>query len=442
LSVTGVCCPAGQIPQPDGSCAKPPPPPKNSCQQSGNSLYCAPIPNVLCKLGHAVAGGCCPPGSMPQGNACVATGPSCGLDATICCPAGQAPNFATGQCCPAGLKLVPGVVAPGCTAPPPPPPPGGACLQGYVKLGATCCQPNQLTSSGQCCPAGQSPAANGTCQSIIHILGCPGGQTFNLHTHICDPQPACPAGLTRSAAGFCACPAGQKLNAAGKCVAACSGSDVMNPLNGGCERKTAAPPPPLVSCALGYVLGANGMCQRVTTPPPPPGTFVPPPTPPPPGTFVPAPPIPTGPGPCPPGEERTERGCVPVAPACPAGEVMGPRGCEKPVVMPTCPAGEVMGPRGCEKPAPIGCSSGEERNAAGACVTIPRGPTPGTTESCPAGEVRTARGCEKETITKPVETLPKLNIEKLPPRLNIEKPPPRPLAPPPPEPRMMEQERR
>jgi len=542
----GQCCPFGQVPQPYGGCGPPPPPPPppplpppSYCQQAGNTLYCDPIPkgpNAFCLLGHEVAGGCCPAGSMPQGNACVATGPSCGPgDPTICCPAGKVPNFATGQCCPTDIKLVPGGAPPGCQPPPPPccglggggpSPPGGACLKGYVKVGDKCCEPSQVTSKGQCCPAGQSPSANGTCQPVIRILLCPAGKTFNLHTHTCDPDPACPSGAKRNAAGLCACAAGEKVNADGKCVAACSDAEVMNPFNGRCERKAAKPPPPSppLTCSPGYVLGANGMCERVTITCPsgevlgPNGGCVSVPSRPPPacpankipgpgGTCICSPqrePCPRGQmqGPdcncvaaptCPPGQVIVNGTCVPpVNPTCTGGEVLVDGRCQCPVgeqlkdgrcaaiSQPTqCPPGEVPGPSpGTCLKAPVSClagqelrdgrcvtitppapcpTAGEERNAAGDCVSIrqptcpagevmgpkgcekPSGPTPtcpaGETmtprgcekpsepTTCPAGEVRTDRGCEKES-TKTNEPTPKLEIEKSTPKINVERPPP------------------
>jgi hypothetical protein len=432
LTVTGQCCPAGQVPQPNGSCAKLPKPPGNSCQQNGGTLECAPLKGVVCLIQQAVKGGCCPAGSTPTpSGACVANGPSCGLDASMCCPAGSTPNFATGQCCPAGATTISGTTV--CKPPTPPPPPPKYCLVGYVPVGAICCQQNQVTSSGQCCPVGQAPAANGTCQPVLRILKtCSGGQIFNRKTRTCDPPPNCPAGMTRIAGATCACPSGEKANAAGKCVAGCSDGEVLNPLNGRCARKvvTTPPPPapaPTPSCATGYVLGANGMCERVTTtcppgeiagpngtcvsppplttlpPPPPPGILVPPP---PPGTFVPPPPPGTnGPQPCPPGEAMT------------------PRGCGKPSETTTCPSGEEMTPRGCEKPSgPPACPSGEERNAAGVCAAPVT--TPGTNlPACPTGEVRTDRGCEKESTTPKTNETPPTLKTVTPPTLKTVIPP-------------------
>ncbi len=434
MTVTGLCCPAGQIPQPNGSCGTPPPPPSNSCQQSGDTLFCTPESNVVCKLTQHVPGGCCPTGSTPTADgACLATGASCGLTSSICCPAGLVPNAATGQCCPPGGAKKPFAGnGPACqppVTPPPPVPPGNACWPGYVKLpSGSCCAASQATSTGQCCPAGQSPAANGSCQPVLHFLGCPRGEVFDARTKTCE-TPACPSGLRRNAAGVCACAAGEKVNADGRCVAACSDGEEMNSLNGRCERKTATTPPPLPapSCAPGYVLGANGMCQRVITScppgeipgangvcvsPPPPGTFVPSEPSPPPGTFVP-PPGTNLPGACGPGEVRTDRGCVPVKPTCPLGEVMTPRGCERPSGPTTCPPGEVMTPRGCAKPETTACPPGEIKTPRG-CVKPPE-------PNCPPGEVRIDRGCVKQA--------PK--IKEPPPRLRIEPPPRRRILPPP-----------
>ena len=444
MTVTGICCPQGEKPQPNGTCRRPPPPPSNSCQKSGGTLECEPLKNVVCKLGQEVAGGCCPAGSSPTKNGtCVANGPSCGTDASMCCPAGSVPNFATGQCCPAGnVGITPfSHNAAACQPPIPPPPPGtgSMCPAGYVKLvSGVCCLQSQKTSTGQCCPAGDLPAANGTCQPIIRILGCPRNEVYDPHNRICGPPPACPPGTTRNAAaGICACAAGEELNADGKCVrAACSAGEVRNPIDGKCERKVVTtPPPPIATCAPGYVLGANGMCQRVTNscppgevpgpngtcfvppPPPPPGISIPgSPPPPPPGIYVPGPPPPgtNVPGRCPPGEVMTPRGCEkPETTTCPLGEEMTPRGCEKRGTT-TCPPGEVMTPRGCEKRA-TSCPPGEEMT--------PRGcEKPGGTANCPPGEVRTERGCER-----------------VPPKIKgILPPPPKLRLPPPPPPRILE----
>jgi hypothetical protein len=447
MTVTGICCPIGEKPQPDGSCRRPPPPPTNSCQQSGGTLDCEPLKNVLCKLGHEVPGGCCPTGSMPTASGtCVAIGPSCGTDPSLCCPGGQTPNFVTGQCCPAGVTPLGGKNGPVCQSPPPPPPPpgtGNMCPAGYVKLvTGACCLESQKTSTGQCCPLGEAPAADGACQPVIRILGCPRNEVYDPHNRICGPPPLCPPGTTRNtAAGLCSCPAGQSLNSDGKCVAAtCLNGEVRNPINGRCERKvvTTAPPPPAVTCAPGYMLGANGMCQRVTTVCPPgevPGLdgrcFVPPP-PSPPGIYIPGPPPPgiNSPGACPPGEERTNRGCVPVHPACPPGEVMTPRGCERPSGPTTCPPGEVATPRGCEKPSERGCPPGK--------VTTPRGCEKPPERGCPRGEVMTPRGCEKppergcppgeeRTHRGCVKGTPKINLPSS--RRRIESPPPKRFLP-------------
>jgi hypothetical protein len=208
---------------------------------------------------------------------------------------------------------------------------------------------------------------------------------------------------------------GEKFNASGQCVAACSDGEVINPLNGKCERPTTTTkttPAPSQSCAPGYVLGTNNMCERVTTACPPgeiPGAN---------GVCVTAPPLGTVVPILPPGTNPPAGRLVPLLPGtqlpsppvtgpsgCPAGEIMGPRGCEKPST--TCPPGETMGANGCQKP--------------------------GTqTATCPPGEEPTPRGCEKIppapkiNLTPPKITAPPPPPKKtvIQPKLNLVKPPP------------------
>jgi hypothetical protein len=367
MTVTGICCPAGKIPQPNGSC-EPPPPPNNSCKKSGGTLNCEPLHNVICPIFQEVKGGCCPSGSTPTpSGTCVAKGQSCGTDPSMCCPGGSLPDFATGQCCPAGATQITGA-NPACKPPPPPPPPSGACMRGYVKVGDTCCAPNQVTSSGQCCPAGQSPTANGTCQPVIRILLCPAGQTFNLRTHTCDPDPACPPSIGRAAIGVCACPANEKINASGKCVAACSDGEVMNPLNGRCARKTSA----------------------ITTPPPAPLTPAPLPT-----------------ASCAAGYTLTDGTCVRGSTGCPPGEVPGPNGCMSAQRPPSaCPSGQTIVDGKCA------CPAGHIADAGGACVCPPRGgpcavgQVQGPDCNCLAAPTTTTCGTGEELVNGHCQCLP------------------------------------
>jgi hypothetical protein len=278
----------------------------------------------------------------------------------------------------------------GACGPPSPPPgtTGNACALGYSSLpGGGCCLSSLVTTSG-------------TCSSIkIVIRGCPIGSVFNLRSRACEPQ-SCPPGLARRF-GVCTCPVGEKFNASGHCVAACSDGEVMNPLNGKCERQktTNTTPAPTQSCAPGYALGTDNMCERVTTVCPAgeiPGANGVCVTAPPLGTFVPI--LPPGTNAPPPGQSipLLPRTNVPGTPAtgpsgCLADEIKGPRGCEKRTT--TCPAGETMGANGCQKSE--------------------------TQPSCPPGEEPTPRGCEK------VSTPPKIILTPVAPKITVPTPPPK-----------------
>jgi hypothetical protein len=391
--VTGQCCPAGELPDSaTGQCQVPPPP--KICP-SGSTIYCQPQ-GTNCSQNQKTADGCCPTGSKVVDGGCVATGPTgCGSGVpTVCCPAGQVPDFLTGKC------LTPPVSHPR-TPNRPPGTTGDNCPTGYSNLPTgECCLSRQISSTGQCCPADRKPGPNGACEPLVPISGCPPGEIIDLHNNTCGPLPACPAGQTRDAAGVCACPADQKIEiGTGKCVALCSDGEVMSAATGRCGRATT-------TCPAGEIPDRDGTCVQAPTLSP---------------TAL-----------CPIGQTRNAAGaCVSQSP-CAAGDVLGPNGTCIPatlapcpagelrnaagVCVPVCPAGEITGPNGtCVQAPPLSptalCPIGQTRNAAGNCVSqspCPAGdvlgPTgtciPASLAPCPAGELRNADGaCVMTKVT-------------------------------------------
>jgi hypothetical protein len=163
------CCPAGQSPQPGGSCAAP---------------VC---PGPLTADGLA----CCAPGSTPTG-ADTCTLPAGGLAAS--CPIAQLTVL--GSCCPLSSSRQP----------------DGTCQSANgsasASASASACPLGQLDKGGlSCCPAGMSPQADGSCQPIRQPIG---------------PTPTCPDGSAPNRNGQClaalVCSNGnQPLNGAGEC---------------------------------------------------------------------------------------------------------------------------------------------------------------------------------------------------------------------------------
>ena len=217
---TTQCCPNGQTPGNDGQCPSNqiPPPVSTTCQQSGNTVYCVPLPNVKCLI-KTIKTICCPSGSQPNaaGDACTPTGPNCdpNTSVTVCCPPGQVPqpggscgssstpppncgalgettycaaieilpcpatqvNPFDGSCCPAGAKPTPlGCVPTGNSCPPYP---------GFSVPTTMCCPPNQGANfvTGQCCPPGAAfDTQSGQCQTSPAPTPspklCPSGSTI------------------------------------------------------------------------------------------------------------------------------------------------------------------------------------------------------------------------------------------------------------------------
>jgi hypothetical protein len=393
---TQQCCPVGAVINTQtGQCQMPSAPqqPPIICP-TGMTIYCQPS-GTNCSQSQKSTNGCCPTGSKVVAGGCVATGPTgCGASApTVCCPAGQAPDFLTGKC-----------LTPPKLWRPPGEPQGSTCAPGYTKLSSRiCCLATQATSKGACCPAGQSPNADGTCEPVVRIRTCPSGETLNLRTNACE-TPACPSDEKRSA-GVCGCPGDQELNAdSGKCVAArAKRANSQTP-------PTPQPPAPTPGCAPGDTLGDDGMCHRVgatpTSPHPAPPPVGPPP-PCPPGT-VPASSVGLNGGGCvcPSGQEHWDPNynqCTYLCPpntdprspyCCPLGEVVVNGKCQA-----SCLPGSMTGPNDA-------CCPPGETDINGQCVCAPTQLTPngrccafGTTVvngqcagPCPAQESRNTAG--------------------------------------------------
>ena len=370
-TVTGKCCLPDEVPQPDGSCQKPP----SNCNPD-TTHYCTPLTgNVICKLGNGVPAGCCPDGSTPDKGYCVTVGSSCGSgSAMVCCPPGQMPNASPST----------GKLTGTCGPPPPPPPPGttgSACVMGYVSLpnGGGCCRLDHVTTAG-------------TCQSTTTVTrGCAIGTAMDLRSRSCEPL-SCLSGLTRIA-GVCGCPTGEKYDTdSHKCVAACAAGEVRNLFNGKCSTRTAtttappppaptllspspvppAPPPAAAGCYAGYTL-INGTCILVSKV-------------------------------CPPGEKPGASGCVAVCPPktepCQKGQIEGPD-----CACSACPAGQLTNTGTC-------CAAGQQPQPNGTCLVPSRSCPPGeqltsTGACCQPGQIAAPDGaCLQAPVTTPTLTTP------------------------------------
>lgn len=312
LSSTGNCCPSGQTPQSDGSCATPapPPPPAVQCQAnqvsvgnfctsclagqvaSGNACVtpaanqCGGAPTVTI-AGYVL---CCPAGDNASGSQC-ANNPyttdsplGCATSqittAGTCCPAGESPT-AAGSCCPSGQLTGANTCCPSGTTPQadntckPGTPAATPCPAGVAQRSDGSCQwpaacpVAQLTNTGTCCPSGQAGDINGHC--VTPPTSCPSGQVISNNQCICPypqlTQPngtcfaGCPAGATlTSSSGYYTCVAPQcpsnqsaRSNPDGGYTCVCN-SNGQPPVNGGCGPP-ASPPPP--QCQNGLVPQGN-----------------------------------------------------------------------------------------------------------------------------------------------------------------------------------------
>jgi len=381
-----MCCPNGLIPDfAAGVCYSPgtiPPLPQVFNCGPTAVAYCPPQPVANCPQGYSVPGGCCVGTAVAQNGFCVDQNPYDGCvlylanpaqiypGNPVCCAPGQTPDFVGPGVCIVTLAAQVHQKAMHRAAPSS----GSTCAQGYTKLGAGCCLSGKATPKNRCCPADQSPNADGICKAVTRLRNCPSGQTLNRRTNTCE-TPTCPTGETRGADGVCACPTGQKIDVAtGKCVAACSDGEVLNPITGRCERKIATTPPPAPppapGCFAGYVLDANGItCVRVTTPP----------APPPPAGTTPGPPLLSAPPP-PLGSGTTPGTPQNAMPSCTGGKVVDGK-CQ-------CQRGEELVNGSCqclpgEAPVPNegGCTS--NCHSIGGTLSC----APQANGSCPSGSV-------------------------------------------------------
>ncbi len=359
--------PVGPPGPPPGHPKPPPPTPPGGCKpgevtRAGtNECMSCSSPNIqvngrCCSVNQIAATAACSNSTCPAGQ--TAVGPS-----NFCCNSGQVYTSAgSGQTC-CATALVNG------QCPTPPNPPTTGCGKGYVPVGSACCLSSKMTSTGVCCPAGQTPGGTNKsqCEKIVYI-------PIKL-----PPGPQCCASGIPTASGQCCPPA--NVTTRGVC---CPGP--VDPAN----RKECQVLIPLATCASGYskmpdgsccnnrFVGADGKSCNVQQQSCAPGEFRDER-----GLCV---PIPTTS--CPPGNFRSTSGaCLPLPTvACPSGEERDREGKCVPISTETCPPGEIRDREGhCvpERPAP--CPRGEIRNGEGACV--PERPAP-----CPPGEFRNRFG--------------------------------------------------
>lgn len=330
--VGGKCCSPADM-KPGGSCAKAACGPGQGIAGPGNfccdtdKIYSDANGSPACCTGKVVNGKCnpltgvpanpgCSPGStdpqccaggyVPSGNSCCLTSQ---LTTTgVCCPSGQSPGGVNKSVCevsvPGGANP-PGGGAPGT---------GQCCLPGLIPVvGNVCCAPEQVTSTGVCCPAGQAPdpknrracvpqntcgerqaMVNGSCCMVSHIYKDAGGALQCCPTlvdpakNVCEvPQPQqmiqspCPPGSRLLDGGTC-CPL-PRVSADGK---SCRPAMEI-------DRPRPQPPAPAI-VPIPERLPPRPQQLRpppdVRPPPPPPP---PPPSPPRPGPDVrPPPPVP------------------------------------------------------------------------------------------------------------------------------------------------------
>jgi hypothetical protein len=303
----------------------PPGPPQNPPNPPGPPQDTPPggcsRPNVQ------INGKCCPPASLVANGAC----------SNSSCPPGQTPIGPSNFCCSSNQVYVgAGGVQACCNSalvngkcPSPVVPPITTCGKGYVQTGNSCCLASKVTSTGVCCPAGQTPSGpnKSQCEKIVIVP-------------ITPPQ-CCIPGKIPTASGVCCLPG--NVTTSGVCC-----SDGVDPAN----RKECKVLIPLASCAPGYTKMPDGSCCN--------------------NRFVAddgkscrtgasstplAPLVPLVPGGCPPGRVRDRDGdCVRPPPV-------------------GCAPGEIRLRNGeCIRRGPLPCPPGMVRTPRGVCIRL--GPTP------------------------------------------------------------------
>jgi hypothetical protein len=254
--VSGKCCSPSDL-KPGGSCANTlcgignAPTGSNNACCGADQIYTGKNGVQTCCPSPLVDGQCmpakgtpvqpqCSPGSTDP-NCCAAgykwAGASCCLASQLtskgqCCPTGQKPSGADQAQCQPDLKTGippynPGNPGSSTTI-------GKCCMTGLIPIASgICCAPNQVTSAGVCCPAGQAPdpknrrvcvpvqtcglretLVNGACCSNSNLYTDASGrsqccgQLVDPLTNVC-PGPAvgdlpqCFAGYTRTSDGSC-----------------------------------------------------------------------------------------------------------------------------------------------------------------------------------------------------------------------------------------------
>jgi hypothetical protein len=310
LSVTGNCCPAGQVPQTDGSCAAPPAPAVQcpAGQVSAGSFCTSCLPNQVVSNNACVTpaasqcGGaptvtvngyvmCCPAGDSASSTKCAnnpyTTDNPAGCATSqittsgTCCPAGESPT-AGGACCPSGQLTGANTCCPSGTAPqsdntckptaatttPSTCPAGATAQAGGGCAWPVACPVAQLSNTGTCCPTGQAPTINGTC--VVPPTSCPKNEVLSNNACICPfPQlmqadgscfAGCPAGTNQvvtngmySCVAPPGCPEGQhaRTNPGGGFTCLCDNGGGL-PVNGSCA--SPVPPP---TCGVGQTAQPN-----------------------------------------------------------------------------------------------------------------------------------------------------------------------------------------
>jgi hypothetical protein len=335
LQPSGAPPPAGSSPPGSGNPPnKPPPPPPTTppdgCEPGqvhrGGTQDCTSCSRPNVQIGDV----CCSPAQLSANGAC----------SNSSCQAGQTPIPPSNFCCNSGQVYGGAGGAPACcsaplvngTCPTPPPPPTSNCGKGYVLTGKSCCLASQATSTGICCPVGQTPSGpnKSQCEKIVIIP--------------ITPPMCCTPGKIPTVGGQC-CVASH-VTTGGVC---CAGP--VDPAHrDSCEKLI-----PLVGCATGYTKLPDGSCcndrylgdDRKSC-----------------RTGLPARPlaplIPLVPG-APPS-------------ACPAGMIRDRDGnCGRPPASPSprCPRGTIrLGDGECVRPGPPPCPLGMVRTPRGFCVPV------------------------------------------------------------------------